>query len=421
METLRFVHAADLHLDSPFQGVRNNAPDDIATALHESTFAAYERIIDLCIREEAQALLVAGDIYDGADRSLRAQLRFIEGLKKLDEAGIQSFVCHGNHDPLDGVAARLVLPERSHQFREQVEAIPLGNGSRATVYGISYPRRDVFEDLTPHFQRRPDDGFAIGLLHASVGDIGEHVSYAPCTVESLTSTGIDYWALGHVHTRSVLRDSDPAIVYPGNIQGRHANENGERGIYIVDVDRNNRPSLTHVSVCSVRWETVSVDIGALEREQDLLDALDTAASDLLDGAGGCGVVCRIRLTGRGELHQFLHLDGSVDDLREQLNDDLTRRTPFLWCERIAVETSPQFDRAGRLQSEDFLADVLRMIDELQADPGRLRDIAHQVMEPLYDNSRARTYLRDVKPDGDDLHRLLADAENRILTELLDRS
>lgn len=421
METLRFVHAADLHLDSPFHGMRHRAPAEVADALKQATFDAYDRIVDLCIREEAQALLIAGDVYDGADRGLRSQLKFIQGLERLDRAGIHSFVCHGNHDPLDGISARLALPERCHQFGVEIESVSLGNGSRATVYGMSYARAEMREDLTPHFQRRPDDDFTIGLLHANVGGLDEHENYAPCTVDALTRSGMDYWALGHVHARMVLRDHSPAIVYPGNSQGRHANEDGSRGVYIVDVDHNNLPALTYEPVCSVRWETATVDIGGLEGEQELLHALHDAAQALLDSAAGCAVVCRMRVTGRGDLHQFLHRDGSLDDLREQLNEDLTRRTPFLWCERISVETAPRFDRAERLQSGDFLADVLALVDELRANPDELRNLVHPAIDPLYETSRARNYVRDLKPDGADLQQLLQEAENRILTELLERS
>jgi DNA repair protein SbcD/Mre11 len=421
METLRFVHAADLHLDSPFQGVRNNAPGGIATALHDATFAAYERIVDLCIQEEAQALLVAGDVYDGADRSLRAQLRFIDGLRRLDEAGIHAFICHGNHDPLDGWTASLELPERSHQFGAEIGAVPFGNGFNATVYGISYPRRDVFDDLTPHFVRQPGDDFAIGLLHTNVGELGEHANYAPCTVEGLAATGIDYWALGHVHTRMELRASNPAIVYPGNIQGRHANESGDRGIYLVDVDSNRRPALTYLSVCSVRWESIEIDISGLESEQDLIDGLYAEADALLDSGNDCAVVCRIRLTGRGNLHTALQRADTVTTLRDELNEGMTRRTPFLWCERISVQTAPAFDRAERLQSEDFLADVLRMIDDLQGSPDDLQALVDSNTAALYTASRAARYLTDTRPGPEDLRRLLTDAETRILNELLERA
>ena len=107
MSKLRFVHTADLHLDSPFSGLRAAAPDEVSSTLRRATFDVFDNIVDLCIEERVDALLVAGDVYDGADRSLRAQLKFVDGLRRLDEAGIRSFICHGNHDPLDGWEARL--------------------------------------------------------------------------------------------------------------------------------------------------------------------------------------------------------------------------------------------------------------------------------------------------------------------------
>jgi hypothetical protein len=100
---------------------------------------------------------------------------------------------------------------------------------------------------------------------------------------------------------------------------------------------------------------------------------------------------------------------------------MTRRTPFLWCERISVQTAPAFDRAERLQSEDFLADVLRMIDDLRANPDDLQALVESNTASLYTASRAARYLVDSRPETDDLRRLLTDAETRILNELLERS
>ena len=161
MPGLRFVHAADLHLDSPFRGIRNEAPTQVADALARATFEAYQNIIDLCLREQVDALLVAGDIYDGADRSLRAQLRFVQGLGRLDAAGIRSFICHGNHDPLDGWEARLALPEGCVRFGPEVEGFPVfpeeperGGGVR---HQLSHPG-GAGEPVTPVFRRRNGDG-----------------------------------------------------------------------------------------------------------------------------------------------------------------------------------------------------------------------------------------------------------------------
>ena len=124
MTRLRFVHAADLHLDSPFGGLRSLAPE-IAETLYQATFKAYDNIIDLCIQEQVNALLIAGDIFDGADRSLRAQLKFRDGLIRLQEANIRSFICHGNHDPLDGWEAQLTFPEGCHRFGSELEQVPV--------------------------------------------------------------------------------------------------------------------------------------------------------------------------------------------------------------------------------------------------------------------------------------------------------
>ena len=243
--TLRFVHAADLHLDSPFTGIRATAPENVAQALYSATFDSYKNIVDLCISERADALLVAGDIYDGADRSLRAQRAFIDGLRSLDSAGIRSFVCHGNHDPLDGWEARLDYPTGCHRFSADFQAIPVftDEPGRALVYGISYPTRDVYENLVSRLGRVDERAFTIGLLHANVGGNADHALYAPCSLDDLARSGIDYWALGHVHTRQILRDRAPTVVYPGNSQGRHPNEAGARGVYLVEVDADGNISL----------------------------------------------------------------------------------------------------------------------------------------------------------------------------------
>ncbi|MCH8225243.1 MAG: DNA repair exonuclease, partial [Chloroflexi bacterium] len=124
MTRIRFVHAADLHLDSPFSGLRSIVPE-IAQTLHQATFNAYDNIIDLCIREQVDALLVAGDIFDGADRSLRAQLKFADGLNRLEAANIRSFICHGNHDPLDGWEAKITLPGGCHRFGAELTQVPV--------------------------------------------------------------------------------------------------------------------------------------------------------------------------------------------------------------------------------------------------------------------------------------------------------
>ena len=194
MTRIRFVHAADLHLDSPFVGIKAVAPDNVARALHDATFAAYENIIEFCIDERVDALLVAGDVSTTRPiGAFRAQLKFVEGLKRLDDAGIRSFVCHGNHDPLDGWEARLDYPPSCTRFLVEFEAVPVfeDEPERAVVHGISYPTRDVYDNLVPRLGKVDPNAFSIGLMHANVdGNRPEHAAYAPCSLADLVFSGI---------------------------------------------------------------------------------------------------------------------------------------------------------------------------------------------------------------------------------------
>ena len=404
--SFRFIHAADLHLDSPFTGIRAAAPENVATALYSATFDSYRNIIDLCISERADALLVAGDVYDGADRSLRAQRAFIDGLRSLDAAGIRSFVCHGNHDPLDGWEARLDYPDGCHRFGPDFDAIPVfpEEPGRALVYGISYPTRDVYDNLASRLGPVDESAFTLGLLHANVGGNTDHALYAPCSLDDLAQPGIDYWALGHVHTRQVLRERAPTVVYPANPQGRHPNETGARGVYLVEVDDTGSITLEFRPTDTVRWERVRIDIGALETEQDLLNEIDDAMQSLLDSAEGRSVVVRITLTGRGELNRFLRQTGAVDELLAVVNEQWAARLPFVWCERIEDETAAAIDRDAMRAGEDFLAEVLRTGDQIRTDPAPLQD----VLAELYQHRRFRQHL--AAPTEEEIVALLDDAE-----------
>lgn len=422
MTRLKFVHAADLHLDSPFRGIRAEAPPHVADALHRATFDAYDNIVSLCLRERVDALLVAGDIYDGADRSLRAQLRFIDGLNRLDAAGIRTFVCHGNHDPLDGWEARLDLPPGSVRFGQEVSREPVfpDEPQRAAVYGVSYPTREVRESLLPLFDSAISSlpaGFNIGLLHANVGGHPEHDPYAPCSVVELAGTGLDYWALGHVHTRQVLRGERPTVVYPGNPQGRNPRETGERGVYMAEVNDQGQLNLSFRPVDVVRWEFMDVDITGLETEQELLDAIDDSFASCASANEGRPVVLRLSLTGRGPLNRWIRATGTVDQLQEQINDQYDHQPQWLWCERIQVNTGSPVDREQAARREDFTGDLARLGTLLREDPGALAEL-RESLRALYVSSNAAPYLRTHLPSNEELLELLEAAEEECLSSLV---
>lgn len=418
MTLLRFVHAADLHLDSPFAGISAAAPEPVADALRRATFSAYENIIQLCIDESVDALLVAGDVYDSSDRSLRAQLAFVAGLERLHEAGIRSFVCHGNHDPLDGWEARLDYPPSCTRFGGRFAAAPVftAEPERAVVHGISYPTRAVHRNLTPGLGKITPGAFSIGLMHANVdGDAG-HASYAPCSLNDLKLSAIDYWALGHVHTRRILHEQSPAVVYPGNAQGRHPNERGARGVYLVEVDRAKYVHPEFRAVDTIRWERSLLDIAPMETEQDLLDSLDQSLTAAQEDAAGRPVVLQVTLTGRGSLHSALRQPNFIAALTEELNAAWEGRSPFAWCERIQNETAPPFNRRERAGGADFVAELLKTVDRAKNDP-ELRQRLCDGFSELYHHNRYRKLLSDYLPSADDFAALIDEAEAIVVDRL----
>ena len=299
MTRIRFVHAADLHLDSPFVGIRAVAPTMLLGRCTARRLPP-TRTSSSCVSTSGWTRCSSrADVYDSADRSLRAQLKFVDGLKRLDEAGIRSFVCHGNHDPLDGWEARLDYPSSCTRFGEEFEAVPVFEDDleRAVVHGISYPTRDVYDNLVPRLGAVDLNAFSIGLMHANVDGNADHAAYAPCSLADLEFSGISYWALGHVHTRQVLSDRSPTIVYPGNSQAGIPNEPGARGVYLVDVDDDGTVNLDFRAVDTVRWERPVLDISDMETEQDLIDGLHQGMEDALESSTGRSVVVRIALSG----------------------------------------------------------------------------------------------------------------------------
>lgn len=419
MTLVRFVHAADLHLDSPFAGIRDIHPE-IASTLYQATFDAYHNIIELCLEERVDALLVAGDIFDCADRSLRAQIKFVEGLNTLHKAAIQSFICHGNHDPLEGWEAQIDMPPGCHRFGPSVQQVPVfkDEPDKVMVHGVSYPQREIRHNLIPEFGRVEAGPFHIALLHANVGNNANHDPYAPCSLGDLEQTHIDYWALGHVHSRQILRHATPTVVYPGNPQGRHPNEKGERGVYLVEVSDARQVKVDFRPVDVVRWETVSVDIGNLQSDQDLLNAIDAKLTELQANSEGRALFVRLSLSGRGELHSHLTRPHFSNDLLDLLNTHWRRQSPLLWCERIEVSTASTFDREHLRCGVDFVADLLKLSEAAHQDDRIIAEM-RDLLNDLYVEGHASRYLQDHRPTDDEIRKMITDAEALCLAELLE--
>jgi DNA repair protein SbcD/Mre11 len=405
-----FVHAADLHLDSPFRGVTAESPA-IAASLHSATFEVYNSLIDLCIEKQVQFLLIAGDIYDGADRSLRAQLRFRDGLQRLVDHNIQAFVVHGNHDPFKGRSRSIDWPEGVHVFSyRKVKSIPfkIGNSPVALISGISHENGNITTNLAKKFEFQDPDLFQIGLLHCNVGRDTGHEAYAPCELQDLIKTGLDYWALGHVHERKILHN-DPYVVYPGNTQGRNIREQNERGCYLVQVDDNNRvTSLEFHELDKIRWFWGSLTIDGLDTLDQLENALSGCIEDLSKKAGSRPLICRISLTGQGPLFNELSRENALQELLEHTRESFEVKSPFVWVQDLIFECRPEIDLKKRREAKDFLGQVLRISQELSdTEEGRKR-LVEEGLKELFKNRRASKHLQDISDN--EISRMLKSAE-----------
>ena len=410
MRPFSFIHAADLHIDSPFRGVTADAPD-VARALYSSTFQAFDALIETTVEREADFLLVAGDVYDGSDRSLRAQLRLRDGLVRLAEGGIRSFIVHGNHDPLDSKVTALNWPKEAHFFGKKLESIPVSGADGepvAMVSGISFPKKEESRNLASKFSRQQTDLFQIGLLHCNVGGDTGHENYAPCSLEDLINTSMDYWALGHVHTRTTLSES-PWVVYPGNIQGRNIREPGARGCYYVRVDETGDVTSEFIPLDVVRWSELEVAIDGIET----VDALELAICEKIESelasADGRALVCRVALTGRGSLHPALRQKNAADQILEHVRDRFSSEDPFIWLQRLALESRPQLDLSDRMGRADLLSEVLATAKNFREETDGLDTLYREALAKVWDNTRVTKAHLD-RPTDPQVDSILQEAE-----------
>jgi len=371
-----FVHAADLHLDTPFKGIGTTAPH-VAEQLREASLSAFDSLVELCLQRGAAFLVIAGDIYDGPERGLRAQLRFRDGLARLSAAGISSFVVHGNHDPVETGWSALggSWPERVTVFGSgPVEAVPveIDGIPAATVQGVSFAQRSEHENLALRFARSAGPGVQIGVLHCNVqGAASGYQDYSPCTLDELRSVGLDYWALGHVHSRMILSgrqgSDEPWVVYPGNLQARSPkpSERGLKGATVVHVRGGRIAELEPVWCDLVRFDLVQLDVSGIADFADLRGRLVLAARDLLASADGRSLVLRGQLIGDGELHGDLRRPGALHDLLVAIREDFATDQPFCWWDSIDDQSRPAIDLDMARDGSDFAADLIALADELR--------------------------------------------------------
>lgn len=415
MPKINFIHTADIHLDTPFKGL---TAVDIALARHlkKATFQSFDRIVDLCLQESVDFLLIAGDTFDGEARSLSAQLGFVESLRRLSQVEIPVYLVFGNHDPAETWLKELPLPDNVHCFSPvQPESIThFKNGEAlADIHGISFDSRSGDDNPTTLFQRKKQPApFSIGLLHGTIGPAGPHTPYGPFTAGDILEKGFDYWALGHVHNRRVIRGADPAIVYSGNPQGRDFGETGPRGCCRVTLETGQKPDIVFVPTCTVRFETVSIDLTGIDTLDRLPEIIDPTESNDGPGPDQTGWVVRLVLKGRTPLHAHFIDPEALGELAQWLNESLCPGS-FYHIDRIESETLPDIDLDSITRGNDFPADVLNTINAWEADPETINGLIRSMAESFANHA----IRKETGPLDDKEYRRIADRARRQLIDL----
>ena len=387
MTSYRFIHTADIHLDSPLRGLagqEGGAADRIRTATRE----AFDNLVDHALREEVAFVIIAGDLYDGNWRDFQTGLFFVRQMGRLAAAGIPVFLVYGNHDAESRITRRLILPENVHPFSARKPETFELKDHRVALHGQSYRQRDITDNLVPAYPEPMEGMFNIGVLHTGLGGMGGHADYAPCTLDDLVNKGYQYWALGHVHKATVLHER-PHVIFPGNLQGRHIRETGPKGAQVVTVEEGELTQVLSVECDVVRWVRLAVPVNGCTRTGEAVERMRAALeSAVAHEADGRLLACRIELTGQTEIHGSL-LASTEQFLAEARAAALGLGEDTAWIERLVISTRPVLDSATLRAREDALGELQRMLEDadddtvlhqqLQVDIGELvRKLPHEL-------------------------------------------
>ena len=417
---MKFLHAADIHLDSALHGLQRyeGAPVE---AIRGATRRAFDRLIDLAITERVAFVLLAGDLFDGDWKDYNSGLYFVGCMRRLQQAGIRVFIVAGNHDAASQISRNLRLPDNVLQFSTSKPQQVVLDDLDIAIVGQGFATRAVTEDLSAAYPRADPQLFTIGLLHTCMdGKLG-HDPYAPCSVDGLRGKGYDYWALGHVHRRTVVSEQ-PWIVFPGNTQGRHIRETGAKGCTLVTVDNAQVSAVEHRELDVLRWAVCELDIAAEADVDQLTVRVRQALQASLDDAGGRPLALRLQLQGAGDAHAELQARQAYweQEFRALANGLSSAGSGAgLWLEKVRFRTRARLTAQDAPARDDAIGGLSRTIDALELDDAGLASLADE-LTPLV-NKLPAELANDSEPyrpaDSEQLRATLDEVKALLLTRL----
>jgi len=412
---MRFLHCADIHLDSPLRGLERyeGAPVD---EVRGATRRAFENLIQCALRERVDFVVIAGDLYDGDWPDFNTGLFFAKGMAQLGDAGIAVYLLRGNHDAASKLTRSLPLPGNVRLFSDRAPATFVDDALGLAIHGQSFATAAVADDLAAGYPTAIRGHVNVGVAHTSLTGRPGHDPYAPTTDEVLRSKGYDYWALGHVHAREIVA-RDPWIVFPGNVQGRHIREQGSKGCELVTI-ADGHITAEPVALDVLRWRELRVDATGMPDLDALFDALATAVRSAVAQADGRIVALRVAIGGAGALHHALaaRSDAIVQQLRAVALDASAGSG---WVEKVDLRVRPPLDVDRLAAGDDPVGLLVRELQALRNDGDQLaafagdvlRDVRHKLPAELGGAAGLRLDAPEV------LDELLREAQDELLARL----
>lgn len=408
-EQVRIVHAADIHLDSRLHGLGRLGRDDVVADLRLATRRAFDALVEHCLATGPDALVIAGDLYDGDWTDYATGVHFTERMRDLHDARVPVVLVRGNHDAESVISRSLLLPPNVHQLATDApESVELGG---LVVHGQGFAKPAVTANLAAAYPAPLPGLVNVGVLHTSVQGYDGHDPYAPCSLTDLVGRGYEYFALGHVHQRQVLAAGERTVAFSGNLQGRHPRETGAKGALDVVLTPRGEAQVSFRAFDVARWEQLEVDVTEAHDRAEVLEAVDSAVAAASAAAEGRPVVARVRLVGASPLA------GELAD-RERLGHEVrpaaARHAVVVDTVRSDVAVPAERRRMPAAQRDALAAavtDVLADPVALRRDPALARDLEQLTSELNV------AFLRDAGLDLTDDARfaeIVAEAAARLL-------
>ncbi|MGJ8544636.1 MAG: metallophosphoesterase family protein [Sulfitobacter sp.] len=402
------MHTADIHLDSPLRSLalRN---EDLSKAVEAATRAAFSRLIDFALAEKVTALLIAGDLFDGKQRSARTAAFLTAELDRLRAAGIRVFYIKGNHDAENPITGTLDLPGNVTVFDAGGGKVQLSED--IWIHGVSFADRHAPESLLPRFPEPVAGAVNIAMMHSSLAGAAGHDVYAPCSVADLAGMGFDYWALGHIHKRQIHSQS-PWIVMPGIPQGRDIGEAGPKSASILTVE-NGKITVEEVPTSVVEFTHAALDITQVEGDDALRAALRVHLEDIRSRITAPTGVVRLSLTGQPARYWQILRDrdvwyATISDLAERIGD--------IWIDKLLFDLDPPEARSSAGNATDELSTSMQAIARESGFAATARDEIDAVLQDLPAGMRARLIPDEAAADALTL-RLAQSGARRVLAKM----